>query len=61
MQLNEIRLNKTVKIKKLECDHSIRRRLLDLGLIENTKITPVLSSISRRPNCLFCTRKYYCT
>lgn len=61
MQLNEIRLNKTVKIKKLECNDSIRRRLLDLGLIEDTKITPVLSSISRRPHCLFSKRKYYCS
>lgn len=50
--LNELPLNTTAKIESLNCTGSIRRRLLDLGLVKNTKITPVLISPSRRPYCL---------
>lgn len=33
MNLNDLKLNKSAKIKSLNCTGSIRRRLLDLGLI----------------------------
>ena len=42
--LNEVELNKEVKIKKINCTGSIKRRILDLGMIEGTKIKPVLKS-----------------
>lgn len=45
--LNNLPLGKTAKIQSLECSGSIRRRLLDLGLVKNTKVTPILKSPSR--------------
>ncbi|MDD2180886.1 MAG: FeoA family protein [Bacilli bacterium] len=36
--LTELRINEKGKIKKITVDNSIKRRLLDLGLIENTEI-----------------------
>ena len=42
--LNEVRLNEEVKIKKINCTGNVKRRILDLGMIEGTKIKPVLKS-----------------
>ena len=42
--LNTIALNPPVKIKYLNCSGSIKRRLLDLGLIEGSTIVPILKS-----------------
>ena len=42
--LNEVRLNEEVIIKKINCTENIKRRILDLGMIEGTKIKPVLKS-----------------
>lgn len=42
--LNEVALNEEVKIKKIDCTGNIKRRILDLGMIEGTKIKPVLKS-----------------
>ena len=42
--LNEVRLNEEVIIKKINCMGNIKRRILDLGMIEGTKIKPVLKS-----------------
>ncbi|MEI3390919.1 MAG: FeoA family protein [Clostridia bacterium] len=42
--LNTIALNTPVKIKYLNCSGSIKRRLLDLGLIEGSTIVPILKS-----------------
>lgn len=36
-------------IEKINCTGNIRRRLLDLGLVENTAITPILVSPSGDP------------
>ena len=47
--LNKLSLNTTAKIEKLNCSGSIHRRLLDLGLVKGTKITPVLISPSGDP------------
>ncbi len=47
--LNKLRLNTTAKIESLNCTGSIHRRLLDLGLVKGTKITPVLISPSGDP------------
>lgn len=42
--LNKVNLNKEVIIKKINCRGNIKRRILDLGMIEGTKIKPVLKS-----------------
>ena len=47
--LNELPLNTKGYIKKLKCVGNIRRRLLDLGIVEGTSITPILISPSQDP------------
>lgn len=42
--LNKVELEKEVKIEKINCTNNIKRRVLDLGMIEGTKIKPVLKS-----------------
>lgn len=49
MTLNELKLNNTGFIKELKCSDGVKRRLLDLGLIEGTKITPIFVSPSGDP------------
>ena len=49
MPLTKLRLNKTGIIKEINCKASVKRRLLDLGLIPNTDITPILESIAGDP------------
>lgn len=49
MTLDDLNLNCTAKIKNLNCTGNIRRRLLDLGLISGTHITPILISPSGDP------------
>jgi len=44
IQLNNLSLNTHAKVEKLNCDGNIRRRMLDLGLIEGTDIVPILKS-----------------
>ena len=45
--LNNVNINTRVQIKNLNCTGSLRRRLLDLGPINGTFITPILISPSR--------------
>ena len=47
--LSDLPLNKTRTIVNLKCTENIKRRLLDLGLIEGTQITPLLVSPSNDP------------
>ena len=49
MTLNKLKLNETGYIKSLNCTDGVKRRLLDLGLIEGTPITPILISPSGDP------------
>lgn len=42
--LNTISLNQLVTINSLNCTGSIKRRLLDLGLIDGANIIPILQS-----------------
>ena len=49
MTLYELPLNTVGIIKELNCNGNIRRRLLDLGLVKGTKITPVFRSPSGDP------------
>ena len=47
--LSKLALNTTGIIKEIKCNSSIKRRLLDLGLIPNTPITPIMESVSGDP------------
>jgi len=47
--LNNLKIDTQAQIQSLDCTGSIRRRLLDLGLVKNTKITPVFKSPSGDP------------
>ena len=49
MNLSDLPLNTVGIIDKLNCNENIRRRMLDLGLIKGTKITPVFKSPSGDP------------
>lgn len=49
MPLSELKLNTPGYIKEINCNSSIKRRLLDLGLITNTKIVPILKSVTGDP------------
>lgn len=44
MYLDKLSLNKCGIIKNVCCNSSIKRRLLDLGLVPGTVITPVFKS-----------------
>lgn len=47
--LSQLPLNQNGKIKKIECDEGIKRRLLDMGLVKGTNIVPILVSPSKDP------------
>lgn len=47
--LDEVPLYQQANIKQINCDEMIKRRLLDLGLVKDTKITPVLVSPAKDP------------
>jgi len=47
--LDTLPLNTEGLIEKLNCTENIKRRLLDLGLIEGSSIIPVLVSPSKDP------------
>lgn len=47
--LSQLPLNENGIIQELKCEGNIRRRLLDMGLVKGTKITPVLVSPSKDP------------
>ena len=44
MKLNEIKIDKEVKIKDLKVEGAIKTRMLDLGMIKGTRIKPVFQS-----------------
>ena len=44
--LNDLKMNENGYIKKICTNESLRKRLLDLGFIENTLIKPVFSNPS---------------
>jgi len=49
IDLSQLPLNKSGKIKNINCDEGIKRRLLDMGLVGGTNIIPVLVSPSSDP------------
>ena len=42
--LNQLKLNQIGNVKEINCNERITRRLYDLGLLENTIISPIFSS-----------------
>ena len=49
LKLSELEMFKSGKILNINCKGEIKRRLLDIGLIKDTKIIPVLKSPSGDP------------
>jgi len=49
LTLNDLPLNTKGYIKNINCTGNIKRRLLDLGFVENSCIIPVLISPSKDP------------
>ena len=49
INLSQLPLNKSGKIKNINCDEGIKRRLLDMGLVKGTNIEPILVSPSKDP------------
>ena len=47
--LDQLPINQKGIILELNCNPSIKKRLLDLGLIPNTKIIPIMKSIAGDP------------
>ena len=47
--LDKLPMNKQAIIKQINCEAKLKRRLLDLGLIKGTKITPILINPSKDP------------
>lgn len=49
MNLYELPLNNIGIIDTLNCNGNLRRRLLDLGMVKGTKITPIFKSPTGDP------------
>lgn len=49
INLNDLKINQKGKIEEITNKDTIKRRLLDLGLVKGTQITPVLVSPSKDP------------
>lgn len=49
INLSELQLNQVGIIENIKCNETIKRRLLDMGLVKGTAIVPVLTSPSKDP------------
>lgn len=49
MHLTDLPIDKTAKVLNLNCSGMVRRRLLDLGIVKGTLVTPILKSPSGDP------------
>ena len=49
ISLDKLQMNEVAKIDSLYCNSNIKRRLLDLGFVPNTNITPIFKSASGDP------------
>ena len=47
--LDKLPMNQQAQIEQVNCTGKLKRRLLDLGLIKGTQITPILISPSKDP------------
>lgn len=59
--LYNVPLNASCIVTDVNCDGSLKRRLLDLGIVNGTLIVPVLKSPSGDPTAFEVRRKSYCT
>ena len=46
ISLNNVLINEEVYVSRIDCDKSIKRRFLDIGLSKGCKVVPVFKSIS---------------
>ena len=53
INLDEVKLNETAIIESVKCKENVKRRLLDLGFIKGTAITPILISPSKDPRAFW--------
>lgn len=44
MNLTEVPINDFANVLSINCDNSLKKRLLDLGLVSNTRISPIFVS-----------------
>lgn len=44
MNLTEVPINNFAKVVNINCNSSLKKRLLDLGLVQNTSISPIFVS-----------------
>lgn len=44
MNLTEVVINDFANVVSINCDNSLKKRLLDLGLVPNTRISPIFVS-----------------
>lgn len=44
MYLDELELGQEGRILEIKCNENVKRRLLDLGIVKGTKITPILKN-----------------
>lgn len=44
MNLTEVPINDFANVLSINCDISLKKRLLDLGLVANTRISPIFVS-----------------
>ena len=49
LSLNNLLLNEVGYIYNLNCSEGVKKRLLDLGLVKDTCIVPVLKSVTGDP------------
>lgn len=47
MTLDEVKINVTKNIERINCIPEIKKRFNDLGFIKGSKITPILTSPSK--------------
>lgn len=49
ISLHDLPMNKAGIVEDLKCNGSLKRRLLDLGIVNGTIVTPILKSPSGDP------------
>lgn len=49
IHLTDLPIDKTAKVLNLNCSGMVKRRLLDLGIVKGTLVTPILKSPSGDP------------
>lgn len=47
--LYDLEIGSQGKIKEINCNNNIKRRMMDLGIIKGTTITPILKSPAGNP------------